>query len=112
MVPRDQLKVPLETVVGELSKIVTHFTICSRIEHDNISTRLYFSMRRIGDPDKEVIKMNIEFISVLNTKQTTGLHLDTHTYFLTENLTDPELKDVILLHAMIGIVPYEIANHS
>lgn len=112
MVPRDQLKILLETVVRELPKIITHFTLTSRIEHDNISTRLYFSMYRKNTPEKEVMKMNIEFMSVLNIKQTTSLHLDTHVYFLSEDLTDPELKDIILLHAMIGIVPYQLVNGS
>lgn len=110
VVSRDQLKILLETVVGELSKIVTHFKVQTRIEHDNLSTRAYFSIRRKSTPGKEVVKMNIEFMSVLNTKQIASLHLDTHIYFLTEDLTDAELKDVILLHAMIGIVPYELAN--
>jgi len=111
MVPRDQLKMLLETVVGELTKIIAHLTLTSRIEHYDHSTRLYFLIYRKDTPGKEVVKMNIEFTSVLNIQQTVGLHLDTHMYFLTDNLTDPELKDIILLHAMIGIVPYQLANH-
>jgi len=112
MIPRDQLKILLETIVGELTQIIAHLTLTSRIEHDDHSTRLYFLIYRKDTPGKEVVKMNIEFTSVLTAKHTIGLHLDTHIYFLAEDLTGPELKDVILLHAMIGIVPYELANHS
>ncbi|MBI5152849.1 MAG: hypothetical protein HZA36_00070 [Parcubacteria group bacterium] len=110
MIPRDQLKILLEAVAEEIPKIVTHFKIKTRIEHDNLSARLYFSLRRNKEPDKETVKINIEFLSVFTPQRTVGLHLDAHTYLLTKDLSDPELKDVIILHAMCSIVPYQLAN--
>ena len=112
MIERKDLPLFLKEVIEAMLPILPHFKITSRIEHDERSTRIFFIVKRPQRPCQEIAKMDVEFIYTLNTKKEPGIDVDTHIYILASNLTDQEIKGIVLLHAMCGLTPYEFLNQK
>ncbi|MBI5421116.1 MAG: hypothetical protein HZA35_02265 [Parcubacteria group bacterium] len=112
VISRDQLKLLLETMGGEIPKIIINFEVQTRIEHDNFSTRVYLSLRRKKFPNKEIAKVTTEFISVMDAQKNTCLHFSFHHHCFVANLTEPEFIDIYHLIALYGMIPYQFANDT